>query len=124
MSVLEMTTKESNPGSQQAAPAVDAKYLAHPDEFPRRHIGPNAAQTKQVLELLGRLSLDALIDEAVPKQIRLQSPLQLPAGRSEHEVLGELKTIASQNQIFRSYIGMGYYDCITPAVIQRNLLEN
>ena len=124
MSVLEMTTKESKLGRQQTAPTADAKFLAHPDEFPRRHIGPNAAQTKQMLELLGRPSLDALIDEAVPKQIRLQAPLQLPAGRGEHEVLGELKTIAGQNQVFRSYIGMGYYDCITPAVILRNILEN
>ena len=77
-----------------------------------------------MLSLLGRPSLDALIDEAVPKQIRLPQPLKLPEARGEHEVLGELKTIASQNQVFRSYIGMGYYDCITPAVLQRNILEN
>src|SRR5579871_2633821 len=111
MSVLEMTTKESKPGRQPSAPTADAKFLAHPDEFPRRHIGPDAAQTKQMLETLGRSSVDALIDEAVPRQIRLQSTLQLPAGRSEYEVLGELKTIAGQNQVFRSFIGMGYYDC-------------
>jgi glycine dehydrogenase len=124
MSVLEMTKKESNPAREATASAADSKFLAHPDEFPRRHIGPDAAQSKQMLELLGRSSLDALIEEAVPKQIRLQAPLQLPCGRGEYEVLGELKTIAGQNQIFRSYIGMGYYDCITPAVIQRNILEN
>ncbi len=74
--------------------------------------------------MLGYASLEALIDEAVPSQIRLRRPLQLPAARSEHEVLAALKDIASQNQVFRSYIGMGYYDCITPPVIQRNLLEN
>ena len=124
MSVLEMTNKESNVLRETGTPGAAAGMLAHPDQFPRRHIGPNSVQTKEMLELLGRPSLDALIDEAVPKQIRLQSPLALPAGRGEQEVLAELKTIASQNQIFRSYIGMGYYDCITPAVIQRNLLEN
>ena len=77
-----------------------------------------------MLGLLQYPSLDALIDDTVPKQIRLQSPLQIPDGRGEYEVLGELKTLASQNQVFRSFIGMGYYDCITPAVIQRNILEN
>ena len=77
-----------------------------------------------MLSLLGYPSLEALVDEAVPAQIRLRRPLQLPAARSEHEVLAALKEIASQNQVFRSYIGMGYYDCITPPVIQRNMLEN
>ncbi len=117
MSVLEMSNKE-------LATAPHSETLAHPDQFPRRHIGPDSAQTKHMLQLLGRPTLDALIDEAVPKQIRLQQPLQLPAGRGEYEVLAELKTIASQNQVFRSFIGMGYYDCITPAVLQRNILEN
>src|SRR5206468_9371671 len=68
--------------------------------------------------------LDSLIDDAVPSQIRLTRPLRLPAARSEFEVLAALREIASQNQVFRSYIGMGYYDCITPPVIQRNLFEN
>jgi len=77
-----------------------------------------------MLQALGYPSLDALIDDAVPSQIRLKRPLQLPAGQSEHEVLSALKEIASQNQVFRSCIGMGYSDCFTPAVIQRNLLEN
>jgi glycine dehydrogenase len=77
-----------------------------------------------MLELLGYPSLAALIDEAVPSQIRLRRPLELPPARSEKEVLAALKDIASQNQVFRSYIGMGYHDCITPPVIQRNLLEN
>ena len=77
-----------------------------------------------MLRLLGYPSLEALMDEAVPPAIRLRRPLQLPAARSEHEVLAALKDIAAQNQVFRSYIGMGYYDCITPPVIQRNILEN
>ena len=65
-----------------------------------------------------------MIDAAVPKAIRLAKPLNLPAARSEYEALAALKEIASQNQVCRSFIGMGYYDCITPAVIQRNVLEN
>jgi glycine dehydrogenase len=124
MSVLEMSNKESTAPRAATAPKPESDFLAHPDQFPRRHIGPDAAQTKEMLHLLGRPTLDALIDEAVPKQIRLPQPLQLPAGRGEYEVLAELKKIASQNQVCRSFIGMGYYDCITPAVIQRNILEN
>src|ERR1017187_3692400 len=96
----------------------------HPERFVRRHIGPRPADAGEMLKQLGYASLDAMIDAAVPKPIRLGRPLQLPAARSEHEVLAALKGIASQNQVCRSFIGMGYYDCITPAVIQRNLLEN
>ena len=96
----------------------------HPDHFPRRHIGPGREETREMLSLLGYPSLDALVDDAVPPQIRLQRPLQLPPARSEYEALAALKEVASQNQVFRSFIGMGYYDCITPAVIQRNMLEN
>src|ERR1051325_4110741 len=109
-----------------AAPTVPgAKAMtSHPDRFARRHIGPSADETAEMLELLGYPSLEALMDEAIPAQIRLGRPLELPAARAEHEVLTALKEIASQNQVFRSYIGMGYYDCLTPLVIQRNLLEN
>ena len=77
-----------------------------------------------MLELLGYPSLDALVNDAVPAAIRLKRRLQLPEGRSEFAVLKALKELASQNQVFRSYLGMGYSDCITPAVIQRNILEN
>src|ERR1700704_1257040 len=82
--------------------------LSHPDVFARRHIGPSADETRQMLELLGYPNLDALIKDAVPAQIRLGRPLQIPAGRSEFEVLAALREIASQNQVFRSFIGMGY----------------
>ena len=77
-----------------------------------------------MLAQTGFKTLDELIAAAVPENIRLRRPLQLPAAKTEHEALAALKEIASQNQVFRSYIGMGYYDCITPAVIQRNVLEN
>jgi len=100
------------------------EMLAQPADFPRRHIGPSEAETREMLGLLGYPTLDALVDEAVPAQIRLKRRLQLPAGRSEQEVLEVLKGLASQNQVFRSYIGMGYYDCITPPVIRRGILEN
>src|SRR5437667_2712739 len=127
MLVTEAPERELTQTSKPAEPSASAKTAAlppHPDQFPRRHIGPSANEAKQMLELLGYPSLDALINDAVPAQIRLKRPLQLPAGRSEHEVLAALKEIASQNKVFRSFIGMGYYDCITPPVIQRNILEN
>jgi glycine dehydrogenase len=95
-----------------------------PDRFVRRHIGPRPEEAAAMLKLLGHPSLEAMVDAAVPKAIRLAKPLQLPAARGEHEALAALKEIASQNQVCRSFIGMGYYDCITPAVIQRNILEN
>src|SRR5947207_6065210 len=98
--------------------------LEHPPIFSRRHIGPRLAETNEMLSLVGFSTLEELTNEAVPKQIRLKGPLQLPQPRSEHEVLSGLKDIAAQNQVFRSYIGMGYYDCILPAVIQRGILEN
>jgi glycine dehydrogenase len=104
--------------------ALTENLTASPDRFVRRHIGPRPADTGEMLKLLGYASLDAMIDAAVPKPIRLARPLQLPAARTEHEALAALKEIASQNQVCRSFIGMGYYDCITPAVIQRNVLEN
>src|SRR5262245_32714321 len=104
--------------------ALDAGLLSHPDSFAKRHIGPSTHEARTMLEALGYQSLDALINEAIPSGIRLKQPLQIPAGRSEQDVLAALKEIAAQNQVFRSYIGMGYSDCITPPVIQRNILEN
>jgi glycine dehydrogenase len=104
--------------------ALTENSTAVPDRFVRRHIGPRPEEAAAMLKLLGYPSLDAMVDAAVPKAIRLAKPLQLPAARSEHEALAALKEIALQNQICRSFIGMGYYDCITPAVIQRNILEN
>ena len=94
------------------------------DPFIRRHIGPNPDDAREMLAQVGFKNLDELIDAAVPKNIRLGKSLNLPAALSEHAALAELKKIASRNQVFRSFIGMGFYDCITPAVIQRNILEN
>ncbi len=77
-----------------------------------------------MLDRLGFARLDALIDAAVPANIRLKRPLEIPAGKGEHATLAELKEMARQNRVLRSHIGMGYSDCITPGVIQRNILEN
>ena len=77
-----------------------------------------------MLGLLGQPSLDSLIDAAVPRGIRLDRALDLPAGRGEHESLAELRSIACQNTVLKNYLGQGYHDCITPPVIQRNILEN
>ncbi|MGL5063166.1 MAG: aminomethyl-transferring glycine dehydrogenase [Microcoleus sp.] len=94
------------------------------DGFASRHIGPTPDEIQQMLEVLGLSSLDNLIDKTVPAAIRIQQPLQLLPPKSEYAALAELREIASKNQVFRSYIGMGYHDCITPPVIQRNILEN
>ncbi|RCJ20471.1 glycine dehydrogenase (aminomethyl-transferring) [Nostoc sp. ATCC 43529] len=92
--------------------------------FAPRHIGPNSDDIEQMLEVLGFSSLDDLIDQTVPQAIRVKQPLNLPEAESEYAALALLKKVASNNQVFRSYIGMGYYDSITPPVIARNILEN
>ena len=104
--------------------AANSNPLPWTDRFTTRHIGPDADETAAMLKVCGHASLDALIDAAVPKNIRAKKPLNLPAARSEHGALSELRAIAAQNKVFRSFIGMGYHDCITPGVIQRNVLEN
>src|ERR1700677_2443883 len=98
--------------------------LAATDSFPRRHLGPNPAEAAVMVRSLGFDSLDALIDDTVPAAIRLGKPLDLPAAKGEHETLRELRDIGKKNTVFRSFIGAGYHDCITPAVIQRNIMEN
>jgi len=98
--------------------------LGQTDSFAHRHIGPSPQEIQQMLDLLGLSSLDDLIDQTVPQAIRISHPLQLPPEVSEYTALGKLKEIASKNQVFRSFIGMGYSDCITPPVILRNILEN
>ncbi|MBP5975980.1 aminomethyl-transferring glycine dehydrogenase [Brasilonema sp. CT11] len=92
--------------------------------FQERHIGLSSSDIQQMLEVLGDTTLDELIDQAVPQAIRLSDSLELPEAENEYAALAKLKEIASKNQIFRSFIGMGYYDCITPPVIGRNILEN
>jgi glycine dehydrogenase len=98
--------------------------LMEEGSFLSRHIGPDSAELKEMLEVIGVNSLDSLIDETIPSGIRLKKPLELPDAVSEYKFLEELRTIAGQNRVFKSYIGLGYYDCITPSVIQRNVFEN
>ncbi|NJO21551.1 MAG: glycine dehydrogenase (aminomethyl-transferring), partial [Spirulinaceae cyanobacterium RM2_2_10] len=92
--------------------------------FAQRHIGPDAIEIDKMLAALGYDSLEALIAAVVPADIRLPQPLDLPPARGEYQALQDLQAIAAQNQICRNFIGMGYSDCITPPVIQRNILEN
>ena len=96
----------------------------HPDKFVRRHIGPTAEETAEMLKQLGAADLESFIGKVVPQPIRLTKALDLPEPQSEFEVLNSLRDIASKNLVYRNYIGMGYSDCITPPVIQRNILEN
>ena len=98
--------------------------LTSADSFVPRHIGPSAAEIAEMLQLLGYSTLDDLIDATIPSAIRLDRPLAIHAGRSEHEALAALRTIANRNQVFRSFLGYGYHDTLTPPVIQRNILEN
>jgi glycine dehydrogenase len=98
--------------------------LAPLDTFERRHTGSPAADVADMLRTVGFESVDALADAAVPAKIRLKRPLRLPAALGEREALAELRGIAAKNKVFRSFIGMGYYDTATPGVIQRNILEN
>ncbi|HEX6630776.1 MAG TPA: aminomethyl-transferring glycine dehydrogenase, partial [Gemmatimonadaceae bacterium] len=94
------------------------------DLFVGRHLGPRPHETAEMLTELGYDTLDAFIDAVVPGSIRMTHPLQLPAPRTEADVLAEMRVVAARNRVFRSYIGMGYHGCIVPPVIQRNVLEN
>src|SRR5215510_5389291 len=93
------------------------------DTFVSRHVGPDEPEVAEMLRVVGAASLDALAAETVPAGIRLRAPLALPAPVGEAAVLQELRELAAQNVVARSFIGMGYYDCITPPVILRNILE-
>ena len=95
--------------------------------FPARHIGPSTEEITQMAAFLGKGSLKDLIDAVVPKKVRSVKPLELsrfPTALSEYEALERIKGIAVNNIVARSFLGMGYYDCIVPPVIQRNILEN
>src|SRR4051812_37110032 len=94
------------------------------ESFVPRHVGPDERDVSEMLKPLGYSSLDALIDATVPTKIRFRDGLSLPKGMTELEVLTYFRALAAKNQVFRSFIGMGYSDCVTPPVIQRNILEN
>ena len=94
------------------------------EKFESRHISPDGSETSEMLATIGVSSLDELVDQTVPAQIRLRQPLNLPAPKSEFDYLNGLKQTASRNKVFRSFIGQGYYDTVTPPVILRNIFEN
>lgn len=94
------------------------------DRFEFRHNGPNNEQQAAMLSTIGVSTLDELIDKTVPENIRIRKPLNLPEALNEHQFLKEFKQIASKNKVYRSFIGMGYYETALPTVIQRNILEN
>jgi glycine dehydrogenase len=98
--------------------------LEQHDAFLARHIGPNDAEIAHMLRMIGYASLDAITDAIVPGTIRSQNPLALPAAITETEALAKLRSVADRNQVFRNYIGQGYYGTHTPLVILRNILEN
>lgn len=98
--------------------------LAPTDAFAHRHTSPKADERAVMLGLLGQASLDALVDAAVPPAIRLTKRLDLPAALGESSALAELRSVASQNKVYRNFIGQGYYDTFTPPVIQRAIFEN
>lgn len=94
------------------------------DNFLWRHVGPRPGDIEEMLEVVGVQSIDELIDQTVPRSIRLEGALDLPAPLTEQEFLERMKRVASRNKLYRTFIGQGYYDTITPAVITRNVLEN
>ncbi len=112
-----MTTKQI-----EARPSL--KQLEQEDRFIHRHLGPSESEIVEMLEFLGVSSLDELIESTVPASILLDRELDLPAPVSEHRTIDKLKDFASRNRVYKSYIGMGYYDTHVPQVIQRNVLEN
>src|SRR6185312_15328433 len=94
------------------------------ESFVPRHVGPDEKDVAEMLKTLGFASLDELIDATIPRKIRWRQPLELPKGLTELEVLTYFRALAAKNQVFRSFIGMGYSDTVTPPVVQRNILEN
>ncbi len=94
------------------------------DSFANRHLGPRTREIKEMLGFVGVASMDELMDQTVPSNIRLKKPLKMKEGLSERKYYRNILELASKNKVFNTYIGMGYYDTITPAVILRNVLEN
>ncbi|MCL6416623.1 aminomethyl-transferring glycine dehydrogenase [Aestuariirhabdus sp. Z084] len=103
---------------------LSLEQLENTGEFIERHVGPDATERQQMLDSLGLPSLDQLIDDTVPKSIRLSQPLAMEGARTEAETLGYLKQVAGKNQLKRSLIGMGYHETLVPNVILRNVMEN
>ncbi|WP_256775774.1 MULTISPECIES: aminomethyl-transferring glycine dehydrogenase [unclassified Stenotrophomonas] len=110
------------PAMSQNTPSL--RELEHSHAFVERHIGPNDAEIAQMLDVVGHASLDALTDAIVPAGIKSPAPLDLPESLTEVQALAKIRAIADKNQVFRTFIGQGYYGTLTPNVILRNVLEN
>ena len=118
--ILANGMKQDLEDTSKRTPALESDQ----ELFATRHLGPDAAESVAMLQSLGVGTIDDLIDRVVPPGIRSSRSLQIGPGRSEHAILREMREFARTNEIYRSYIGMGYYDCITPPVVQRNILED
>jgi len=94
------------------------------ENFSERHIGPNPSELKKILNTIGVKSINHLLEDTLPKSIRIDHKLNLPDAITEHEFLKEIKSLSYKNKKFKTYIGLGYHDTFTPSVIQRNILEN
>jgi glycine dehydrogenase len=100
---------------------INSQYA---EKFESRHIGPDAKQVDEMLKVINARSLDELIEQTIPSKIRLKNPLKLPPAQSEFQFLHNFQSLAAKNKIYKSFIGAGYYNTITPPVILRNILEN
>ncbi|MEL6879193.1 MAG: aminomethyl-transferring glycine dehydrogenase, partial [Cyanobacteria bacterium J06607_10] len=118
------TSSEAHAPTVVKTSGTDWHAQLRSDRFESRHLGPTEQDTARMLKVLGFESVEGLIKEAVPEGIRLSESLQVGKALSETEALAKIRAIAAQNQVYRSYIGLGYHSCVTPPVIQRNILEN
>jgi glycine dehydrogenase len=121
---LDPPSRDPSTGIPEPTPSPELELLGQTELFLRRHIGPDARQIGQMLQVLELSSLQELVEKAVPPAIRSSQPLQLGSPCPEQQVLAELQAMAAQNQVWRSFLGMGYSNTLTPPVIQRNILEN
>ena len=121
---LEKFNRISNPNSSLSLSSYMKINLSNAVKFESRHNGPTEAEIAEMLEVIGASSLDELINQTVPKAIQLEKPMNLPAAKLESEFLKEFKILASKNQVYKSFIGLGYYDTLVPTVVLRNVLEN
>ena len=99
-----------------------SKSIPQPDSFVSRHVGPSDADVRAMLDTLGYPNLDAFVDAVIPANIRFRAALDIPAERSEQEALAAFRAEMAGNEVWRSFIGMGYSGTHTPATIQRNIL--
>ncbi|KAJ7383841.1 hypothetical protein OS493_025717 [Desmophyllum pertusum] len=111
--------------SSSSSQKFSLSQIASPtDAFSRRHIGPNAVEEKEMLRTLNLQHIDELIDKTLPSTIKFPGPLEIEEALSETDLLEKLRQVAKHNQVWRSYIGMGYHNCHVPTTILRNILEN